>query len=84
VTERSAGQRARREFIRTHHPDRGGDPAVFVAGLARLDGAAVPARRPGPGHPAQVIVLPDRSWLVIAVAALARRAGWPGPPPRVR
>jgi len=27
---------ARREFIRTHHPDRGGDPAVFAQGLRRL------------------------------------------------
>lgn len=25
-----------REFVRAHHPDRGGDPDVFVAGLARL------------------------------------------------
>lgn len=25
-----------REFVRTHHPDRGGDPDVFVAGLARF------------------------------------------------
>jgi hypothetical protein len=27
----------RREFIRAHHPDRGGDPATFVAGLAKFD-----------------------------------------------
>ncbi|MGX7826735.1 hypothetical protein ACTG9Q_16745 [Actinokineospora sp. 24-640] len=25
-----------REFVRRHHPDRGGDPAEFVAGLAAL------------------------------------------------
>ncbi|MDN5859523.1 MAG: hypothetical protein L0H84_12950 [Pseudonocardia sp.] len=25
-----------RAFVRTHHPDRGGDPGVFVAGMARL------------------------------------------------
>lgn len=25
-----------RRFIREHHPDRGGDPAVFMAGLAAL------------------------------------------------
>jgi len=29
-------RRARREFIRTHHPDVGGDPAVFTAGLAEF------------------------------------------------
>lgn len=27
----------RRQFIRAHHPDRGGDPEVFVAGLRRFD-----------------------------------------------
>jgi hypothetical protein len=26
-----------RAFVREHHPDRGGDPEVFVAGLARFD-----------------------------------------------
>ncbi len=25
-----------RAFVRDHHPDRGGDPDVFVAGLARF------------------------------------------------
>ncbi|WP_328643944.1 hypothetical protein OHS58_22865 [Amycolatopsis sp. NBC_00348] len=25
-----------REFVRTHHPDVGGDPAEFAAGLARF------------------------------------------------
>ena len=25
-----------REFVRTHHPDRGGDPEVFVAGMAKV------------------------------------------------
>lgn len=32
---------AYRAFVRDHHPDRGGDPEVFVAGLARF--------RAGPG-----------------------------------
>ncbi|WP_225920687.1 hypothetical protein [Pseudonocardia oceani] len=33
-----------RAFVRDHHPDRGGDPEFFVAGLARLRAgrAAVP------------------------------------------
>jgi hypothetical protein len=30
-------RRARRAFIRTHHPDAGGDRAAFVAGLADLN-----------------------------------------------
>ena len=25
---------ARREFVRTHHPDLGGEPEAFIAGLA--------------------------------------------------
>lgn len=29
-----AARRAFREFVRTNHPDRGGDPAVFAAGVA--------------------------------------------------
>ena len=28
---------ARKEFIRTHHPDRGGDITEFVIGLAQFD-----------------------------------------------
>lgn len=32
-----------RAFVRDNHPDRGGDPDVFVAGLARFRG--------GPGQP---------------------------------
>jgi hypothetical protein len=27
-----------RAFVREHHPDRGGDPELFVAGLARFGG----------------------------------------------
>jgi hypothetical protein len=32
-----AARRARRAWIAAHHPDRGGDPAVFTAGLTRVD-----------------------------------------------
>ncbi|WP_433280298.1 hypothetical protein ACQPZA_11290 [Pseudonocardia xinjiangensis] len=40
-----------RAFVREHHPDRGGDPEVFVAGLARF-GTARPGADDvdGPGH----------------------------------
>jgi curved DNA-binding protein CbpA len=31
-----AERAAYRAFVREHHPDRGGDPDLFVAGLARL------------------------------------------------
>lgn len=30
-------RRARRAFVSDHHPDRGGDPADFIAGLAQFD-----------------------------------------------
>jgi hypothetical protein len=33
---------AYRAFVREHHPDRGGDPEAFVAGLARFREAARP------------------------------------------
>ncbi|MGW5054514.1 hypothetical protein [Actinokineospora sp. NPDC004072] len=31
-----SGRDEYREFVRRHHPDRGGDPEVFAAGLAEL------------------------------------------------
>jgi hypothetical protein len=68
----------RREFIRAHHPDRGGDPVAFAAGLAELDqfAAGAPAAR--------VVVIADTPLLVRLLAALMHRAGWRRPPPRVR
>ncbi len=39
-------RRQLRAFVRAHHPDVGGDPAEFVAGLARLRGTH-PATRCG-------------------------------------
>lgn len=71
-------RRARREFILAHHPDRGGDPAVFAAGLAALGHPGPPAARP------RVVVVPDTPWLVALVIAMARRACWRSAPPRVR
>lgn len=35
-----------RAFVREHHPDRGGDPEVFAAGLARFGRGATPAPPP--------------------------------------
>jgi hypothetical protein len=71
-------RRARREFIRAHHPDRGGDPAAFAAGLAGLD--HLTADWP----PARVVVVADTPLLVSLLTALMHRAGWRRPPPRVR
>jgi hypothetical protein len=61
--------RRRREFIRMHHPDRGGDPAVFVAGLRAFDGGHDPDIVPLP----QVIIIRRRAWLIRQAAVVTRR-----------
>lgn len=71
----------RREFIRTHHPDVGGDPTKFVAGLARFDYA--PFHLPY-GQSARVVIVPSRRWPVSAANLALRRIRRRGRPPRVR
>ncbi|GAA0706854.1 hypothetical protein Drose_16085 [Dactylosporangium roseum] len=61
--------RARRAFIRAHHPDRGGDAAVFIAGLARLDHAGPPEVF----DRVRVIVVRRRPLVVRLIQALSRR-----------
>ena len=47
----NAEERSRfRAFVREHHPDRGGDPEAFVAGLARFGAVPAPAD-PDPEDP---------------------------------
>ncbi|MDT7725067.1 MAG: hypothetical protein QOI21_1643 [Actinomycetota bacterium] len=41
MTEEEAARAAYRAFVRKHHPDVGGDPDEFIAGLEKL-------RRTGP------------------------------------
>lgn len=36
ATWSAADRAAYRQFVRTHHPDVGGDPAVFTAGVQRF------------------------------------------------
>lgn len=43
-------RRARRAFVLVHHPDRGGDPTTFAAGLARF---ALLLDQPGQGTAAR-------------------------------
>jgi hypothetical protein len=78
VDDEQSRRRARREFIRAHHPDHGGDPVAFAAGLAALD--QFPAGR----LPARVVVAADTPLLVSVLRALMRRIGWRRPPPRVK
>lgn len=62
-----------RAFVREHHPDRGGDPEAFVAGLARFGKA-------GSGHDdhgdrrydAPVEIVPTPSFPVRVGIALIR------------
>jgi hypothetical protein len=68
---------ARRAYIRAHHPDRGGDPAAFAAGLARFRGCPQAAR-----PRVQVVRRPPLARRLLLI--LARRLGWRRPPPRVR
>ena len=70
----------RREFIRTHHPDRGGDAEAFVAGLRRFEDPAVP--EPLPPLP-KVVVYSVAPWPMSLVTRIVRRLAKP-PPPRVR
>ncbi|MGI9009426.1 MAG: hypothetical protein ACR2FU_25090 [Streptosporangiaceae bacterium] len=66
----------RREFIRAHHPDLGGDPDAFITGLRSF------STEPGPLP--KVIVVRRRSWLARLARAAAQRALRRRPAPRVR
>jgi hypothetical protein len=59
----------RREFIRSHHPDRGGDPADFLAGLHRFD---PPPSEPTDGS-APIVFVAHQRWPVSAVTSALRR-----------
>jgi hypothetical protein len=72
-------RRRRARFIRMHHPDRGGDPDVFIAGLRALDREL----RQGTGPPPRVIIVKRRPWLTRQAIAVARRLRHGPRPPRV-
>jgi hypothetical protein len=73
-----AGRR-RREFIRAHHPDRGGDAESFIAGLRAIDSGQAP-----PDPSPRVVVVPHRPWPIRLAAAAVRRLRRDSKPPRVR
>lgn len=62
-------ERRRRDFIRAHHPDRGGDPDMFVAGLRSFGTEHERSGQPRP----RVVVVKRRAWLTRMVIAAARR-----------
>jgi len=70
-------ERRRREFIRAHHPDRGGDPDAFVFGLRSLD--------TDPPEPLpRVVVVRRRAWLARLVSTVITRLRPDSRAPRVR
>jgi hypothetical protein len=54
VTEDEAARAAYRAFVREHHPDVGGDPDEFIAGLEKLRRRAEPPREDSPRFDAPV------------------------------
>ena len=74
-------ERRRREFIRVIHPDRGGDPDAFIAGMRSFDAEAGPlGTEPLP----RVVVVSHRSWLTRLAIAVAQRLRHGNRAPRVR
>jgi hypothetical protein len=72
-------ERRRREFIRAHHPDRGGDPELFAAGLRSFD-----ADRELDWPLPRVVVVAHRAWLVRVANAVVKRLRPDSEAPRVR
>ncbi|WP_133169432.1 hypothetical protein [Rhodococcus opacus] len=68
--------RARRDVARRLHPDRGGDPAAFVAALAAIDGVYPALGRgiPGGASPDPVQVHHSRPVAVRRWARTLRRS----------
>lgn len=88
-------RRARRAFVRTHHPDVGGDPAAFRQGLARFErllagpsvgsGWSAAGDRSARHRPGVVVVRRPRGidgWVRHLSRSVARRVR--PAPPRVR
>ncbi|WP_284745307.1 hypothetical protein [Amycolatopsis sp. RTGN1] len=79
----AAGRAAFRAFVRAHHPDVGGDPAEFAAGLARFragEPATTESEVDDRRYDAPVSFVARRRRLAGALARFRRRRR----PPRVR
>lgn len=64
-----------REFVRTHHPDRGGDPEVFMAGLARFSARTEPPAQAA-RYDAPIEVVASLPVPVKVAVALIRTLRW--------
>jgi hypothetical protein len=71
-TERAAY----RAFVREHHPDRGGDPEVFVAGLARFREAGYTPAPDDPRWDGPVEIVTPLPAPVRVAVALIRTLRW--------
>ena len=82
LVERAAARRAFRAFVRAQHPDRGGDPAVFAAGVTAYRRSQQPPGRAGPavGH---VVFYRRRRGLAVLVGYWLDRRARRRRPPRV-
>jgi hypothetical protein len=80
MKENQPHEARRRAFIREHHPDRGGDPGAFIAGLRTLDAE----REQGSGPLPKVVVVRRRAWPVRKATAAVRRLRFGPRPSRVR
>lgn len=65
TSEKEWARSSRRAFIRSHHPDRGGDPTTFRAGLRAWDDVL---HEPRP----RVVVVRAQPWPRMLLATLAR------------
>ena len=73
-------RRRRRDFIRAHHPDRGGDTDFFTAGLRAFD----TGWEQDPGLLPKVVIIKRRPWLSRLVMVSARRVRYGPRASRVR
>ncbi len=71
-----------REFVRSHHPDVGGDPASFAAGLACYRAETIPYD--DPRLTADVVFRRTRRGPMAVLDRMARRWAQRRRPPRVR
>lgn len=64
-----------REFVRTHHPDVGGDPATFAAGVSAYRSGSVPAPT-GVGSRVETVAPDDPRFGGDVVFRRTRRGPW--------
>jgi hypothetical protein len=77
----TADRAAFRAFVRAHHPDVGGDPEVFVAGLAELRARRVPTPD---RYDAPIVVVHRRRGISGLLRRIAERRARRRRGPRVR